>query len=245
MTFSHRIERVKGIMGFSGTNREHSCQTGKSPATDGELKETEGSFHPRADAVTQIFVCGTWRSARAAEYGEQGRSLGQFLARAGVDLACGPGTGIARHVIDGYRAEPKRGRVRYYLPLRAEMEKVGETVEDGADEIVETDFDYPMRNVWQVKQSHGVFVLTGDEGTLEEVLTAVIDYGLPVAVVDGAGAASTALRKLVEVYPWWKDLLRIGPDVQSLAQPFIDHVRATQRARYGLRDDTTGADVVA
>lgn len=216
-------------MGSSEPSQERLIQTEKLPDTDGKLKT---SFHQHGgNPVTQIFVSGTWKASKAAAYREQGRSLGQFLARAGVDLACGPGTGIARHVIDGFRSEPERGIVRYYLPLRAEMEKVGETVEDGADEIIETDFDYPMRNVWQVKQSHGVFVLTGGDGTLEEVLPAIIDYGLPVAVVDKAGTAAVALRRLVEVYPAWTKLLRIGPDVQSVIQPFVEQVRATQRVR--------------
>jgi predicted Rossmann-fold nucleotide-binding protein len=215
-------------MGASEPSRKRSSQTEKLADTDGKLK---ASFHPHgSNSVTQIFVSGTWKASKAAAYREQGWSLGQFLARAGVNLACGPGTGIARHVIDGFRSELDRGIVRYYLPLRAEMEKVGETVEDGADEIVETDFDYPMRNVWQVKQSHGVFVLTGGDGTLEEVLPAIIDYGLPVAVVGETGTAAVALRRLVEIYPAWAKLLRIGPDVDSIAEPFIEQVRATQRS---------------
>lgn len=231
-------------MGASEPNREPSFQTGILPARDSALTETDRTFQQGAgNPVMQIFVSGTWKTSKAAEYREQGWSLGRFLARAGVNLACGPGTGIARHVVDGFRAEPERGRVRYYLPLRAEMEKVGETVEEGADEIVETDFDYPMRNVWQVKQSHGVFVLTGGDGTLEEVLPAVIDYGLPVAVVDGAGTAAVALRELMKVYPDWEHLLRIGSDVQSIVQPFIDQVRVTQQARIDIQKNTSRADV--
>lgn len=231
-------------MGASKPNGESSFQTGILPAKTDALTETNGNFHRgAANPVMQVFVSGTWKTSKAAEYCEQGWSLGQFLARAGVDLACGPGTGIARHVIDGFRSEAIRGRVRYYLPLRAEMEKVGETVEEGADEIIETDFDYPMRNVWQVKQSHGVFVLTGGDGTLEEVLPAIIDYGLPVAVVDGAGTAAVALRGLIKVYPGWEGLLRIGPDVQSVIQPFIDQVKATHHARLVVQKDTIRTDV--
>jgi len=231
-------------MGTSEPNQDPSFHTRILPANDGALTETNGNFHRGAsNPVIQIFVSGTWKTSKAAEYRDQGWSLGQFLARAEVDLACGPGTGIARHVIDGFRSEPGRGRVRYYLPLRAEMEKVGETVEDGADEIVETGFDYPMRNVWQVKQSHGIFVLTGGDGTLEEVLPAVIDYGLPVAVVDGAGTAAVALRGLIKVYPDWEGLLRIGPDVQSIVQPFIDQVKTIQYARIGIRENISPADV--
>lgn len=228
-------------MGNSESGREPSFQTEKVLVTDGTLADTAPPFRQGdGNRSIQIFVSGTWKTSKAAKYSDQGWSLGQFLARAGVNLACGPGTGIARHVIDGFRSEPERGIVRFYLPLRAEMEKVGETVEDGADEIVETTFDYPMRNVWQVKQSHGVFVLTGGDGTLEEVLPAVIDYGIPVAVVNGAGTAAAALCRLIEVYPGWRNLLRIGPDVHSIAQPFINQVRANHGARLGLQNDTIG-----
>lgn len=235
-------------MSSSQSGREHSFQAQNVPATagapPGKLPESTRTFRQGGGKpVAQVFVSGTWKASKAAEYIDQGRSLGQFLARAGVNLACGPGTGIARHVIDGYRSEQERGLVRYYLPLRAEMDKVGETIEDGADEIIETDFDYPMRNVWQIKQSHGVFVLAGGDSTLEEVLPAVIDYGIPVAVVNGAGSAASALCRLIEVYPDWSGLLRLGPDVHSIAQPFINQVIATQQARTSLQNDTVGANV--
>lgn len=172
----------------------------------------------------QVFVSGTWSEAKAAPYVDQAHELGRAIAGAGLDLACGPGTGIARHLIDGYRACSSRGLVRYYLPLRSEMEAVGESVEDGADEIVQTEFDYPMRNVFQVKQCQGLFVLTGGDGTLEEILPAVIDYALPVAIVDGAGSASLAVRALLELYPDWSSLVMFGPDAGSLIQPWLERV---------------------
>ena len=177
----------------------------------------------------QVFVSGTWSEAKAAPYIDQANQLGEAISRAGLDLACGPGTGIARHVIDGYRGCSPRGVVRYYLPLQSEMEAVGEPVEDGADEIVQTDFDYPMRNVFQVKQSRGLFVLTGGDGTLEEILPAVIDYALPVAVVDGAGSASLAMRALIELYPEWSSLVTFGPNARSLIGPWLERVRAVSQ----------------
>ncbi len=175
----------------------------------------------------QVFVSGTWSEAKAAPYIEQARELGEAIAGAALDLACGPGTGIARHVIDGYRACSPRGVVRYYLPLQTVMAAVGETVEDGADEIVQTDFDYPMRNVFQVKQSQGLFVLTGGDGTLEEILPAIIDYALPVAIVDGAGSASLAMRALLELYPEWASFLMFGPDTRSLINSWLERVLAS------------------
>jgi predicted Rossmann-fold nucleotide-binding protein len=183
----------------------------------------------------QVFVSGTWKFEKALPFSGQARHLGRALARAGFDLACGPGTGIARHVIDGYRDEPQRGTVRYYLPQADEMEQVGEPVEPGADEIEHTDLDYPMRNVLQVKRSHGLFVLTGGDGTLEEILPAVIDYRIPVAAVRDAGSAARALEPLLEIYPEWRALIELGPDVDSLIEPFVERVRAVASRRQGPR----------
>src|ERR1035441_3887325 len=106
----------------------------------------------------RVFVSGTWKPEKAALYANQAIDLGELIAQAGFDLACGPGTGIARFVIEGYRSVETRGRITYYLPRREDMTAVGEAVEPGADEIVQTEFDYPLRNVFQVKQCAGLFV---------------------------------------------------------------------------------------
>ena len=164
-------------------------------------------------------------------YREQARALGREIADGGFDLACGPGTGIARHVIDGYREAEERGTVRYYLPSEAAMAAVGEKVEPGADSIERTDLDYPMRNVLQVQRSDGLFVLTGGDGTLEEILPAVIDYRIPVAAVTGTGTAVKALRALLEIYPEWADLVLIGEEARSLTPTFFVRVRQRSRVR--------------
>lgn len=175
----------------------------------------------------QIFVSGTWKESKALDYRDQALTLGKGLADAGYDLACGPGTGIARHVIDGYKSRSRRGVVRYYLPLESEMAKVGETVEPGADEIEQTNFDYVMRNVYQVKQSDGLFVLTGGDGTLEEILPAIIDYGLAVGIVEAAGTAAKAMKGLVAIFPEWKSHVIFGVDVDETLPKFLDLVAHT------------------
>lgn len=185
----------------------------------------------------QIFVSGTWKESKALTYREQGLLLGESLADQGFDLACGPGTGIARHVIDGYRSRTSRGVVRYYLPLAADMAAVGEGVEPGADEIEQTDFDYPMRNVYQVSKSQGLFVLTGGDGTLEEILPAVIDYEIPVGIVEGAGTAATAVRSLLEVYPEWSPRIVLGSSVEAVLPAFNGLVGTTRRSVPGTGDD--------
>ncbi len=179
----------------------------------------------------QIFVSGTWRPDKAAQYANEGATLGQLIAENGCDLACGPGTGIARHVIDGYRQVDRRGIVRYYLPKAEYMEAVGEAVEPGYDELIWSDYDYPMRNVWQISQSQGLFVLTGGDGTLEEILPALIDYRIPVAVVRGSGSAAVALERLIDLYPEWDELTTFGENVSELTEHFFERVRVNATAR--------------
>ncbi|HTQ67345.1 MAG TPA: hypothetical protein VMI13_01505 [Solirubrobacteraceae bacterium] len=174
----------------------------------------------------QIFVSGTWKPQLAQAYRAQALELGTRIAAAGFDLSCGPGTGIARHVIDGFRGASGTGKVRYYLPTEADMRAAGEEVMPGADEIEWTGLDYPMRNLLQVSQADGLFGLTGGDGALEEVIAAVVDYRVPVAIVAGAGSAAAAITALVEIYPEWRSLVEFGPDVASLIDPFLARVEA-------------------
>jgi len=158
--------------------------------------------------------------------------LGARVAAGGFDLACGPGTGIARYVIDGFRQAPVGGgKVRYYLPTEADMRAAGEEIMPGADEIEQTGLDYPMRNLLQVKRSDGLFVLTGGDGALEEVIAAVVDYHVPVAIVAGAGSVAAAVTALLEVYPAWRSLVQFGPDVASLVDPFLTRVGVASASR--------------
>lgn len=113
------------------------------------------------------------------------------------------------------------------------MRAVGELVGEGADEIEQTPYDYPMRNVYQVSKSGGVFLLTGGDGALEEALPALIDYGLPVGIVDGTGEAATALRMLLQVFPEWEELLMFSPNVDTLVEEYCERVRQMGDAKKG------------
>jgi hypothetical protein len=83
------------------------------------------------------------------------------------------------------------------------MQGVGEEVEPGSDEIIQTDLDYPMRNVHQISKSVGLIVISGGDGALEEILPALADYGLPVSALRGSGQAAVALEALVQIFPEW------------------------------------------
>lgn len=177
------------------------------------------------DRNSQIFVAGTWNSEKAAKYAQVAARIGELIALEGYSLACGPGTGISRHVIDGFRSVTSRtGVVRYYLPAETYMAAVGEEVQPGYDEIVQTDLDYPMRNVYQIGKSSGLIVVTGGDGTLEEILPALIDYNLPVSVLKGSGQAAVAIEALLDVFPVWQASVLVGDSPDDLTRFVFDRL---------------------
>lgn len=170
----------------------------------------------------QIFVAGTWSATKAAPYASSAFEVGCELARAGFDLTTGPGTGISGHVINGYKSRDARGTVRIYLPRKEEMEKVGETVGADVDQIIQTDYDYPMRNVYHISKSNGLIILTGGDGTLEECLPALIDYNVPVIVLRESGSAAIALEYLSQnLYRDWLKLLRFVDEPHRLVPELL------------------------
>ena len=174
----------------------------------------------------QIFVGGTWKAEKARPYRAQALELGAGIAAAGFDLACGPGNGIARHVIDGFRQAAPAGKVRYYLPAEADMRAAGEEVMPGADEIERTGLDYPIATCSRSNAPTDCSCSPAAMA-LEEVVAAVVDYRLPVAIVAGSGTVAAAVTALLDVYPEWRALVELGPDVASLLAPFLARIGAS------------------
>ena len=109
------------------------------------------------------------------------------------------------------------------------MQAVGEAVEPGFDEIEQTDFDYPMRNVWQISLAQGLIVITGGDGALEEILPALIDYQIPVGIVRGSGPAAIAVERLVDLFPEWTELVIFGESAVSVADAVMDRIEGVTK----------------
>ncbi len=86
-----------------------------------------------AERPRQIFVAGEWSAEKAEPFAEAAREVGKLLAESGFALTCGPGSGTARYVLEGYDAvrglNPSLPRPRFYLPKLSEMNRVGEKEE--------------------------------------------------------------------------------------------------------------------
>jgi hypothetical protein len=113
------------------------------------------------------------------------------------------------------------------------MQAVGEEVEPGADEIIQTDLDYPMRNVHQISKSVGLVIITGGDGALEEVLPALADYDLPVGALSGSGQAALALAALVQIFPEWGPNVLIADEPDQLVNFVIERARQRTAAHAG------------
>jgi len=149
----------------------------------------------------KIFVSGGWQPHKVKHLAERAEELGRLLAEHGFDMTCGPGTGIAKFVIKGYRSVPKRGKIVFYLPKLSEMKRVGEEMEEGADDVVKTNAEYPIRNLLQVKESDAVVGIGGSAGTLTEVIAAVMDYHKPVAMFEDGSESVQAAKIISKIRP--------------------------------------------
>lgn len=147
----------------------------------------------------KIFVSGSWRQEEGRLYAEVAFKLGKLLAENGFDLVIGPGTGVARSVIDGYRSVKERGEITFYLPKLKEMKRVGEEMEEGADRVVVTEQDYPTRNLIMIRKSDAVVAIDGFAGTLSEIIAAVLDYHKPTAALEDSGEAIRASKLLTHI----------------------------------------------
>lgn len=166
----------------------------------------------------QVFVAGEWQLEKAKPYAEEAKKIGVLLAQAGFTLTCGPGSGLAGFVLQGYdsvrKSDPSLPKPRFYLPKLSEMNRVGEKEETyGIEvEIIKTDMDYPSRNVRQVRESDAMIAVTGGPGTVTEVINAVYDFNLPVAVLEGSGNMVNSIKSLPQI----KEKVFFGNNAEEL-----------------------------
>ncbi len=141
----------------------------------------------------KIFASGSWHEESTRPYSEQAYLLGRLIAEHNHALVAGPGTGISKYIIAGYR-DGGGHRLTVYLPAKKHMDSVGEKLLTEPDETIQTNLDYPQKNIEQVKASDAVIMITGGAGSLTEIIHAANDYGLPVACLDGSGDAIEAVK---------------------------------------------------
>jgi predicted Rossmann-fold nucleotide-binding protein len=144
----------------------------------------------------KILICGSWESGKASLLATESKELGVRLAKAGFDVILGSGTGVARHVLEGFNSTPGHKRSIFYLPDLKDMKRVGEEMGEGADLVIQTGTDYPTRNLTQIKVADALAVIGGADATVAEIINAVLDYQKPVVVLDRTGPVAAIVRLL-------------------------------------------------
>jgi len=144
----------------------------------------------------KVLICGSWESHKAFTFARESKELGERLAEASFDVILGSGTGVAKHVLEGFNSIPGHKRSIFYLPDLKEMKRVGEEMGEGADLVIQTGSDYPTRNLTQIKVADALAVLGGADATVSEIINAVLDYKKPVVVLDKTGPVAAIVRML-------------------------------------------------
>ena len=131
----------------------------------------------------KILIIGTWRENRIPQFKKKAEEIGKLLAKRKHILITGGGTGISKLVVNSYKKN-KGKRYIAYFPSKKEMKRVGEKIGPKPDQIIQTNRDYPERNILMVKDCDGIIALCGGLGTLTEVIHAVKDYSKKVSVIN-------------------------------------------------------------
>ncbi|MBU4069436.1 MAG: LOG family protein [Nanoarchaeota archaeon] len=107
------------------------------------------------------------------------------------------GEGVSEIIVKSYKAN---GGKKYicYIPSKKQMEMVGENIGPKPDELIETNVDYPERNIIMVRECDSVIALNGGIGTLTEIIHAIKDYSKKVSVID-LGELSSWIKSIPEL----------------------------------------------
>ncbi|MFH1668195.1 MAG: hypothetical protein ABH884_04215 [Candidatus Komeilibacteria bacterium] len=165
--------------------------------------------------IKSVTIIGTWRKVKAKKAKFFADEIGRILAKENMGLISGAGTGISEYVVNAYR---QYGGQKYtaYLVAPKYMKEVGEKLGPKPDKIIKTKVDYPERNLIMTRDTELAIALTGNLGTLEEIIFNAKDYHHPVIVIDGFPIA-----KMVKALPDLKKRVIFVKDVQDIERAIL------------------------
>ncbi len=132
--------------------------------------------------MKSITVVGTWREKKVKTCKHIAQELGKLIAEKNYAFISGGGTGLSKTVVESYR---KHGGKKYitYRPALKFVRKVGEKLGPKPDKLIRIKGNYPEQNVTLVRNSQAIIAMHGGLGTLAEIIFAIKDYKIPVAVI--------------------------------------------------------------
>lgn len=157
----------------------------------------------------KVCMLGSWQKEKAVECKKEAAEIGKELAERGHILMSGGGTGISKLVVESYRYNKGKKYIAYF-PSEKIMKKVGEEKGPKPDEFVNTDVDYPERNLIMIRNADAIVALHGGLGTIAEMIHATKDYGKKIALID-----TKELAEWAKAIPPLKEKLFITKDVKK------------------------------
>jgi uncharacterized protein (TIGR00725 family) len=146
----------------------------------------------------KILIIGSWQKDKAILSKKEAELIGKLLAEKEQILISGGGEGVSEIVVKSYKKN-KGQKYVCYIPSKEQMRIVGEKIGPKPDELIETNLDYPQRNIKMVQNCDAVIALNGGLGTLTEIIHAVKDYNKKVSVVD-FGELSSWIKAIPELH---------------------------------------------
>lgn len=146
----------------------------------------------------KVLIIGSWERHKAVSCQKEAEEIGRLLAKNGTTLISGGGEGVSEIIVKSYKANKGRKYV-CYIPSKKQMEAVGEKIGPKPDELIETNVDYPERNIIMVRECDAVIALHGGLGTLTEIIHATKDYNRKVSVID-FGELSLWIKAIPELH---------------------------------------------
>ena len=130
----------------------------------------------------KILILGSWQKEKALQTKKESEEIGRMLAEKGYSIISGGGEGTSEIIIKSYKLN-KGKSYTCYIPSKKEMERVGENLGPKPDKLIETNLDYPERNIVMVRECDSIIAIDGGLGTLTEIIHAIKDYNKKVSVI--------------------------------------------------------------
>lgn len=160
----------------------------------------------------KILVVGTWNPVTSRKYSLQANELGYELARRNHILVASPSSGFQGLVAQAYKQSGGSEFIGYFPELKF-MQEIGEDILVQPDVPIYTNQDYPVRNVLQIKNSDAVIGVTGETGTLTELIISIKNYKLPTSFYKGS---SNLIDFFKTIEPYFAERLKYGDNIAEM-----------------------------
>ena len=131
----------------------------------------------------KVLIIGSAKENKTMYFKKETEILGRILAEKNYTMMSGGGAGIFKLAFKSYRSNNGKNYV-VYLTSKNEMERCKGEIGPKPDKIVQTNLDYPERNLQMIKDCDCVIAFGGGLFTLTEIIHSAKDYDKKVCVIE-------------------------------------------------------------